>query len=88
MGLQNWFKRAFAKKNCDDCLKLLELILDGEASEEQKKAFTKHINDCKSCYEYYNLELTIKKVLKEKIESQPVPEDLVDSIKTHVRNNL
>jgi len=87
MGLYKWFKRAFAG-NCDECLKLLELILDGEASDEQKKSFTIHIDNCKNCYEYYNLELTIKKLLKEKIESQPVPLDLVDSIKFKVRNNL
>ena len=87
MGLQKWFKKTFSN-HCDECLRLLELILDDEATEKEKESFTKHIENCKSCYEHYNLELTIRKVIKEKIESQPVPTDLVNSIKTQVRNNL
>ena len=87
MGLQDWLKRSFSK-NCDECLELLELILDNEATSEQKEYFANHVDNCKDCYEYYNLELTIKKLLKEKIGSQPVPSDLIDSINTKVRKNL
>ena len=86
-SLKNWFASAFPKK-CDECLKMLELILDDEATTDQKKYFAEHIENCQSCYEYYHLEKTIKQVLREKVLSQPAPSDLVDMIRTKVRQDL
>lgn len=79
------------KQDCpeqNECLKLLQSILDGEATAEQKKNFMeKHLEECMPCYKNYHLEVAIRKLLKTKC-SQEAPQDLVDEIKTKVIQNL
>lgn len=91
----NWLKDRFWPKlkpskssGCSEnseCMKLLQLMLDGEASEEEAKIFNDHIEKCMPCYEYYNLEKTIKEIIQTKIERKAVPGDLVDSIKSKIK---
>jgi len=88
----NWLKKTFSQKSeksrkCLDsekCLNMLQLILDGEASESEMQYFNTHIEDCMSCFQHYNLEKTIRQVLKTKCEKRPVPVDLIQSIKSKI----
>jgi anti-sigma factor (TIGR02949 family) len=79
------------KQDCEnkrECLQMLQLILDGEASPEQKDHFLKqHLEECMPCYQNYNLEVAIRQLLKTKC-SQHAPQDLVDSIKKKVTEQL
>lgn len=79
------------KQDCpeqNECLKMLQAILDGEATVEQKDHFIKHhLEECLPCYHNYNLELTIRQLLKKKCCSE-APQELVDSIKSKVIQNL
>lgn len=85
-NLFHWLKQNFAgQSDCERCLELLEMIMDGEASPEEEKHFQKHINDCLPCYETYNLEASIKQLLQTKLEKKQVPEDLILSIKSKIR---
>ena len=87
-NLFSWLKQSlFGQVSCQRCLKLLELITDGEASPEEEQQFHKHINDCLPCYEAYNLEQSIKEMLQTKVEKKQVPSDLINSIKQKIRNN-
>ncbi len=87
-----WLKKTFSPKpekakkclDSEKCLKLLQLILDGEASEFETHYFNSHIEDCMSCFEHYNLEKTIRQVLKTKIEKRPVPAELIQSIRSKI----
>jgi anti-sigma factor (TIGR02949 family) len=75
-------------QNKKECLQMLQLILDGEASPEQKDHFLKqHLEECMPCYQNYNLEVAIRQLLKTKC-SQHAPQDLVDSIKKKVTEQL
>ncbi|MDQ3536625.1 MAG: anti-sigma factor [Bacteroidota bacterium] len=88
----NWLKKTFSPKpekarkclDSEKCLSLLQLILDGEASDFETHYFNTHIEDCMSCFEHYNLEKTIRQVLKTKVEKRPVPIDLVQTIKLKI----
>lgn len=88
----NWLKKNFSAKTSkpkkclesEKCLKILQEILDGEASDFEEKYFRAHIDECMSCYEQYNLEKTIRQVLKTKIEKKAVPVDLIQSIKLKI----
>jgi anti-sigma factor (TIGR02949 family) len=91
----NWFRNAFGTKQEEtpckqngDCLKNLQLIMDGEASEEEQREFTKHIEECMPCYRHYNLEKTIKQVLKAKCTNVAVPAELIESIKSKIRESV
>jgi anti-sigma factor (TIGR02949 family) len=86
-NLFSWIKQSlFGQLSCQRCLELLELITDGEASPEEQRQFRKHIDDCLPCYETYNLEQSIKKLLRTKLEKKQVPDDLIYSIKQKIRN--
>ena len=77
--------------NCPDqanCLKILQLMLDNEADETQKKQFELQIKNCMPCYKMYHLDAAIKEVLQSKIETKPVPDDLVDTIKLKIKNTV
>jgi anti-sigma factor (TIGR02949 family) len=74
------------KKNCSnqrECLEMLQLILDGEATPEQKANFTMHINDCLPCFQHYHFDQAIKELLKLKC-THDAPTDLITSIKNKI----
>ena len=72
----------------NECHKMLQLILDGEATSEQKDHCLKnHLEECMPCYKNYHLEVAIRQLLKTKC-CQDAPQELVDDIKTKVINNL
>lgn len=76
-------------KECEhrhECMKAIQQILDGEATEEQLAHFKKNIGHCLPCIENHNLEVTIRHILCERIQRKPVPEDLVKSIRAQVLN--
>ena len=74
--------------NQRECMEMLQLIVDGEASLEQKEHFLMHhLEECMPCYKNYHLEVAIRQLLKNKCTGQ-APQDLVDSIKAKVIQNL
>lgn len=79
------------KQDCEnqrECLQMLQLILDGEASSAQKEHFLKvHLEECMPCYKNYHLEVAIRELLKQKC-SHEAPQELVDDIKNKVIQNL
>lgn len=66
-----------------DCLEMLQLILDGEATPEQKASFKSHIDECMPCFQHYHFDQAIKELLKLKCTSQ-APTDLIESIKSKI----
>lgn len=79
------------KQDCEnkrECMQMLQLIVDGEASPEQKEHFLKHhLDECMPCFKSYQLEVAIRQLLKTKC-SDCAPQELVDSIKAKVIQNL
>jgi mycothiol system anti-sigma-R factor len=77
------------KQDCSDkrnCLEMLQLILDGEATPQQKENFKSHIDDCLPCFQHYHFDNAIKELLKLKCSSQ-APDDLIESIKSKIKEN-
>jgi len=70
----------------EECNRLLQLILDGEASENDEKTFFQHIKNCSYCYNGYKLEKSIRKLIRTKMRKESVPADLVDSIKLKIQS--
>lgn len=79
------------KQNCPnqrDCMEMLQLIIDDEASAEQKDHFLKHhLEECLPCYRNYHLEVEIRTLLKKKCTGE-APEDIIQAIKSRVSQNL
>jgi mycothiol system anti-sigma-R factor len=69
-------------------MEMLQLIVDGEATPEQKDHFLKHhLKECMPCFKNYHLEVAIRDLLKLKCSGE-APQELVDSIKSKVIQNF
>ena len=79
------------KQDCQnqrEGMEMLQLIVDGEASPEQKEHFLMHhLEECMPCYKNYHLEVALRTLLKNKCTGQ-APQELIDSIKAKVISNL
>ncbi|MBT1700432.1 anti-sigma factor [Fulvivirgaceae bacterium PWU4] len=74
--------------NSKECLEMLQMILDGEATTQQKEHFLKeHLEQCMPCYKNYHLEVAIRELLKTKCTSH-APQELVDNIRKQVSQKL
>lgn len=71
-------------KNFEKCFRILNLILDNEASHEEESFFYGHIEKCMICFGHYNLECQIRQLLKTKIAREPVPSNLFSEIKSNI----
>lgn len=67
-----------------DCMKMIELVLDGEATPEQFEHIRKNIGKCLPCEHGFALEKSIKDALLLRLERKDVPPTLLESIRTRV----
>lgn len=93
-SLSNWIKRNIVSRymmnSCpeeQECLQVLEVILDQESSPEEEKIYFEHIQKCWHCFQNYNLEKSIRQLIRSKIEHRKVPEDLIKKIKSEIKNS-
>ena len=89
--MSNLSEQGSKKQDCPnkrECFEMLQLILDGEASPQQKESFlNQHLEDCMPCYKSYHLEVAIRQLLKTKCTDN-APQELVDDIRKKVAQNL
>lgn len=69
----------------EKCMELLELVLDGEAQDGEKEYYLRHVEKCMPCYRAYNLESAIRNVLKNNLDKKEVPSDLINCIKSKIK---
>jgi anti-sigma factor (TIGR02949 family) len=86
--ISNLFLKITGKKQgycCKDCVKNLYAVMDGEASKDQEDYFRSHINECLPCFNRYEIDRSVKEVLKLRVEHKEVPSNLVSSIKDKLK---
>jgi mycothiol system anti-sigma-R factor len=83
LPLSNPFIQADGKK--PTCMEMLQLILDGQATTEQKDYFKNHMDHCMPCYKTYSVDIAIKELLQTKCCGGSCPEDLVTQIKMKIK---
>lgn len=74
-----------AQPNCAKVVSLLDQIVDGEATEEDRIYFFTHVETCKPCFEAHQKHQRLKEVLKEHIQRKAVPANLLFSIKNVIK---
>lgn len=86
----NIISKILSKKSvycCKDCVKNLYAVLDGESTKDQEEYFRTHIHECSNCFNRYEIDRSVKEVIKLKVENKAVPSSLVSAIKERVRQN-
>ena len=74
--------------DCKETLQHVMGALDNELSVEEEKEFLDHVNCCSKCLEKYQIEKSFKIFLSEKIVHHHVSSNLVEQIRTRIRNTL
>ena len=74
-----------ARPDCTKVVSLLDQMVDGEATEEDRIYFLTHVETCKSCFEAHQKHQRLKEVLKANIERKAVPANLLSSIKNVIK---
>jgi len=70
------------------CMEMLQVILDGEASDEQKQYFKQHMDICLPCFKGYELDMAIKQLVKSKCCGGDAPSDLVEQIRITISQKI
>ncbi|MCW5912270.1 MAG: mycothiol system anti-sigma-R factor [Cyclobacteriaceae bacterium] len=81
----NPFAQADGKK--PTCMEMLQVIIDGEATDEQQEYFKSHMDRCLPCFKSYDLDMAIKRLLKSRCCGGDAPADLVEQIKLQIGQN-
>jgi anti-sigma factor (TIGR02949 family) len=79
------------EKPCADhdyCIKVLNLIIDGEADENEEMFFNTHVKECLQCSQYYTIDQAIREAIRKKLEKKEAPEDLIHSLRTKVKESI
>jgi mycothiol system anti-sigma-R factor len=67
-----------------NCMDMVQLVLDGEASQEEIIFFNDHLRQCKTCANNYSVDATIQHLIKSTCCGSQPPEDLVNKIRSRL----
>ncbi len=71
-------------ENHHNCMKMIQAVLDGSATEEEIDHFKKNIDVCLPCLESYELEKSVKTAMQQKVEKKCCPTTTIASIKSKI----
>lgn len=66
--------------DCKQCLEILSIVADEEATQEQLNFFNQHIVNCEKCMDCFEVEKTLKDKIKQRIERREVPQEILSFI--------
>lgn len=66
------------------CMEMLQLILDGQVSHEQREYFKAHMDNCMPCFESYQVDMAIKQLVKDRCCGGEAPGELILQIRTQI----
>lgn len=66
------------------CMEMLQLVLDGEVTPEQRTYFVTHMDHCMPCFKAYHVDIAIKQLLKDRCCGEGCPDELVNQIKAQI----
>jgi anti-sigma factor (TIGR02949 family) len=75
------------KNSCEhqsDCLKFIQSVLDGAASEQDLEKLKRNLESCQPCIRMYHLEKEMKALLQNKMEKRCCPEKIIDDIRSRI----
>ncbi len=70
------------------CMQMLQIILDEQATPQQKQYFKAHMDKCMPCFKTYNVDATIKELIKSKCCGGEAPQELIQGIKQKISQQL
>jgi mycothiol system anti-sigma-R factor len=68
------------------CMEMLQLVLDGQATDEQVTYWKEHMGMCQPCYEKYKVENTVKELIKSECCCSKIPKEIIDELSTKIKS--
>jgi predicted anti-sigma-YlaC factor YlaD len=70
------------------CSDLLQIVIDGQATDLQQQELMQHLEECESCREEYLLSKSIKDSLKIHLKPNYTPSGLANSIQSKISETV
>jgi mycothiol system anti-sigma-R factor len=67
------------------CMEMLQVVLDGQASEEQVHYWKSHLGLCQPCYEKYKVDVAIKEMVKAECCCSKIPQDVIEQLSHKIK---
>lgn len=67
------------------CMEMLQLVLDGQATDEQVTYWKTHLGMCQPCYEKYNVDNAIKELIKSECCCSKIPQNVIEQISNRIK---
>ncbi len=74
------------KPDHQECLRILSLVLDDEATPEEKAIFKKHLENCMPYFEIYSVDKTIRELIRKNCSDKKLSEKMKNEIRMRVFN--
>lgn len=71
--------------DCEETLKQIELVLDGEADDGVQMVVQEHLSDCSPCMEKAEFRKHVKDLIHTKCAEHEIPSDLQSKIRELIR---
>ena len=68
----------------EKCLRILNLMLDNEATEEEEAYFKSHIKSCMVCFAHCNIEKQLRQLIRTRIDQKIIPKELASEIRNTI----
>ena len=70
----------------NECMRILNLVLDGEANAEENNFFKERLENCMPYYQIYNVDMAIKELIRKFGYEKSCPDGLVEEIKAKIKS--
>ncbi|MCS6904718.1 MAG: zf-HC2 domain-containing protein [Bacteroidia bacterium] len=77
----------YTPEECEEIISKLEALLDGELDPEKQKEVEAMIRSCEFCMEQYNIETSMRKIVKTALKNLNISKNLISTIKNLIKKN-
>lgn len=74
----------YSEKECEEIIQKLEALLDGELDQEKEAEVQELVENCEYCLEQYNVEQSIRHLIRKGFSNIKGPSSLVSSIRSTI----
>ena len=67
------------------CMEMLQIVVDGQANEEQLAYWKEHLGMCPPCYEKYKLDTAVIEKVKTECCCSKIPQDVVEQLSKQIK---
>jgi anti-sigma factor (TIGR02949 family) len=76
----------YTPEECEEIISKLEALLDGELDPQKQQEVEDMIHSCEFCLEQYNIEKSIRNIVKSGLKNLFVSQNLITNIKNQIKN--